>query len=107
LANRVDRDNSWLGLVLAGPAGHAFAIGARVALVAGGRRQVREVRRVGRVLSQGDLRLLFGLGPHHGSVELLIRWPDGRHQRESTRDLGRYWQIVYRPNLPESAASKP
>jgi hypothetical protein len=29
-------------------------------------------------------------------VAIEIRWPDGHRQRESTRELDRYWRISYR-----------
>jgi len=103
LENRVENDHRWLGIELRGPPANPFAIGARVELAAGGRRQVREVRSGGGVLTQGDLRLLFGLGTvdpeketEKEAVAVEIRWPDGHRQRESTRELDRYWRISYR-----------
>ena len=96
LENRIETTNRWLGLDLRGPAANPFAVGARVELRSGDRRQVREVRSGGGVLTQGDRRLLFGLGAGAESVELEIRWPDGLVQRESTRGLDRYWRIEQR-----------
>ncbi len=96
LENRVATKNRWLGLDLRGPAANPFAVGARVELRSGERRQVREVRSGGGVLTQGDPRLLFGLGAGVESVDVEIRWPDGHVQRESTRALDRYWRIEQR-----------
>jgi hypothetical protein len=63
-------------------AGHnRFAIGARVTLVAGGRRQVREVRSGGSYLSQSDLRVGFGLGAYNGPVDVEVRMPGGARWR--------------------------
>jgi hypothetical protein len=52
----------WLLLKLVGSRSNRSAIGARVAVTAGGRTQIDEVRSGGSYLSQNDLRLHFGLG---------------------------------------------
>ena len=97
LENRVATSHHWLGLRLQGPAANPLAIGARVWLKAGERGQQREVRSGGSFLAQPDLRLHFGLGDYRGPVQLEIRWPDGRRQRETTEQLDRYWTIRYAP----------
>ncbi len=96
LENRRQTAHHWLGLALRGPAANPFAIGARVELAAGGKRQLGEVRSGGGFQSQFDLRLHFGLGEHRGPVAVDIRWPDGHRQRETTAELDRYWTIRYR-----------
>ena len=50
-------------------------IGARVAVWAGGRGQVKEVRSGSSYLSQNDLRLHFGLGPDTKADSVTVRWP--------------------------------
>jgi len=60
------------------PAGNRFAIGARVTVSGGGRRQMREIRSGGSFLSQNDLRAQFGLGDYAGPVDVEIRMPGGR-----------------------------
>ena len=97
LQNRLPA-SAWLGLDLQGPSRNRFAIGARVEVTVGERRQVREVRSGGGVLTQGDLRLLFGLGKGAQQVKVEIRWPDGKRQRLTVRELNRYWPIAYAPN---------
>ncbi|MCI0627093.1 MAG: CRTAC1 family protein [Acidobacteria bacterium] len=52
------------------------AIGARLTLLAGGRRQIEEIRSGGYHISQGDFRAHFGLGKE-SKAQLQIRWPDG------------------------------
>ncbi len=96
LENRLETDRHWLGIELHGAASNRFAIGARVELSAGGKRQLREVRSGGGFEAQSDLRLHFGLGQHSGPVTVEIRWSDGRRQRETTTALDRYWTIRYR-----------
>ena len=56
------------------------AIGARVRLRAGDLELRREVRGSASYLSQGDLRIHFGLGEHSVIDEIEIRWPDGSVQ---------------------------
>ena len=95
LENR-KKGGGWLGLVLRGPQANPFAIGARVELVAGSKRQQREVTSGGGFQSQGDLRLHFGLGDHRGPVTVEVHWPGGGRQKETTAELDRYWTIRYR-----------
>ena len=52
------------------------AIGARLTLTAGGKSQIDEIRSGGFYVSQGDFRILFGLGAET-KADLKIRWPDG------------------------------
>ena len=56
------------------------AIGARVLLKTGERIQMQEVRSGGSYLSQGDLRLQFGLGQAETIDQITIAWPSGRQQ---------------------------
>lgn len=52
------------------------AIGARITVTAGGRKQIGEVRSGGYYISQGDFRVHFGLG-HATQADIAIRWPRG------------------------------
>jgi len=52
------------------------AIGARLTLTVGGRKEIDEVRSGGYHISQGDFRVHFGMG-HATKADLTIRWPDG------------------------------
>jgi hypothetical protein len=61
------------------------AIGTRVAVAAGGRRQVGEVMSGSSYYSQNDLRLHFGLGPAAAVDALEVAWPSGL--KEAFRDL--------------------
>lgn len=53
------------------------AIGARLTLTTGGRRQIRELQSGSSYLAQNDLRAHFGLGRAERAERLEIRWPDG------------------------------
>ena len=61
------------------------AIGARVTVTAGGRRQIREVMSGSSYYSQSDLRLHFGLGPSAAADVVEVAWPSGA--RETLRAL--------------------
>lgn len=78
LENRQTAGHHWVKFRLEKPGGNRFAIGARVSVTAGGRRQAREVRSGGSYLSQGDMRPHFGLGPYAGPLEVEVRMPGGR-----------------------------
>jgi hypothetical protein len=67
----------WITLALAGTKSNRSAIGARVTIESGGRRQMAEVRSGGSYLSQNDLRLHFGLGDASAVDRVSIRWPSG------------------------------
>jgi hypothetical protein len=68
----------WTLLRLAGGGRNPDAIGARVVLSAGGRRQLAERRSSGSYLSANDPRLHFGLGDADRIESVEVRWPDGR-----------------------------
>ena len=53
------------------------AIGARITLTAGGRKQIDEVRSGGSFISQNDFRVHFGLGKAD-MADISLRWPDGK-----------------------------
>lgn len=53
------------------------ALGARLTLTTGGRKQVREVQSGSSYLAQHDLRAHFGLGAAPRAERLEIRWPSG------------------------------
>jgi enediyne biosynthesis protein E4 len=60
-----------------GTTSNRSGIGTRLALTAGGRRQLREVQSGSSYLAQNDLRAHFGLGHAERAERLEIRWPDG------------------------------
>jgi enediyne biosynthesis protein E4 len=82
LKNSGERGNSIL--IQAQVASGRDAIGARLALAAGGRTQIDEVRSGGFYISQGDFRVHFGLA-NETRADLTVRWPDGK--TETFRDL--------------------
>lgn len=75
-----DRSNSVV-LDLRSRFGGRPAIGARAMLMTESGAQWREVRSGSGYLSQGDLRLHFGLGSATTVVRVEVRWPEGGVQR--------------------------
>ena len=74
----------WITIRLEGTTSNRSAIGAKVTIEAGGRRQVAEVRSGGSYISHNDTRVHFGLG-EAGSVDSVsIRWPTGKVQSART-----------------------
>jgi hypothetical protein len=92
---------NWVILKLEGARSNRSAIGARVRLTAGGRKQLDEVRSGGSYLSQNDLRLHFGLGGAPAIDRIEIDWPSGEHQVERNVGLNRVLSIR-EPTKPTS-----
>ena len=65
----------WVTVSLAGAPPNRDAVGAWVALEAGGVRQVRYARTAFSYLSQGDRRMHFGLGAASSIDAIVVRWP--------------------------------
>jgi enediyne biosynthesis protein E4 len=75
----------YLVLRLRGVTSNRDAVGAKVTIVAGERRQVAERFGGGSYLSAGDARLRFGLGQARRAQRVEVRWPSGQVDRH--RDL--------------------
>jgi tetratricopeptide (TPR) repeat protein len=75
----------WLTLRLEGRHSNRDAVGAKVAVVAGGRRLVARRLGGGSYQSASDPRLHFGLGPAERVEAVEVTWPSGRVDRH--RDL--------------------
>jgi len=75
LRNEVGVRRHWLEVELTGVRTNRDAVGARVEVVAGGVRQLREVTAGDGYASQSMLRLHFGLGEAAGVDEMTVRWP--------------------------------
>jgi hypothetical protein len=75
--------NQWIGFRLEGTRSNRDAIGARIEIESGGRRQVQEVYSGASYLSHNDMRVHFGLGKERRVEKVRIRWPNG-----DTEELG-------------------
>lgn len=70
--------NHWIALTCARKAGGSAAIGTRITLTAGGRKQIAEVRASGSYLSTNAPELHFGVGVSAKIDSIDVRWPDGQ-----------------------------
>lgn len=73
-------DSHAVAIRLRGRASNTDAVGARVSLVAGGRRQAREVTAGNGFLSQSSKELVFGIGSARAVEELRLTWPSGQRE---------------------------
>jgi enediyne biosynthesis protein E4 len=80
LRNDVTGNNHWIKLKLIGVKSNRSAIGARVTVRYGDKRQAQEVLSQSSYLSVNDSRLHFGLGQVR-QVDVEIRWPLGQIER--------------------------
>lgn len=67
----------WLELKLVGTRSNRDAVGARITVVAGGKRQTREVRAGSAYLSASSLVQHFGLGAADRVESIDVQWPSG------------------------------
>jgi len=79
LKNQGARQN-FFSIRLTGAKSNRSAIGSRVIVEAGGRRQIDEVMSGGSYYSQNEMSLYFGLGRAEQIDRLEIRWPSGAVQ---------------------------
>ena len=80
---------NWVLIKLTGTKSNRSAIGAKVRLTAGGMIQTDEVRSGGSYISQGDLRLHFGLGEAKRIDKLESDWPSGLHEEKINLEANR------------------
>lgn len=81
LLNRTPRGSRhWVRLTAVGSASNHDALGARLLVTTGGRRQLREVKSGTAYLSHSDIRPVVGLGDATQVDRLEVRWPSGARQ---------------------------
>ena len=93
LKNKTARGN-WIRIQLEGTKSNRSAIGSRVTVEAGGRRQMADVASGGSYYSQHEFALYFGLGAATKVDTITLRWPNGNSQ--VFRDVTANRTIVYR-----------
>jgi len=81
LVHNVSTDTGhWIGIKLKGTKSNRDGIGARVEVLAAGKRWTKERVAGSGYLSQDDDRLHFGLGATTVIDKVLVHWPSGREQ---------------------------
>lgn len=103
LRNATEVDHHWLRLELIGDGkkSNRNAIGARVEIEAGGRKQVRWVAGGGSYLSASDRRLLVGLGKSTRADRVRVVWPSGRTQDFTELAGNASWRLTEGEPTPE------
>jgi hypothetical protein len=85
LRNDGGNKQNWIKLKLIGTKCNRTAIGARVRVVTGKHSQIDEVHSGSSVMSQGDLRLHFGLGKAEVIDVIEVKWPTTQKLERFTR----------------------
>jgi hypothetical protein len=93
LRNDGGNSNNWLGMTLKGKNGPASAIGAKVTVTAGGKKQVMINQWATSYLTNNDPRMHFGLGQAKQIDFIEIRWSDGKKEVYNKIDSDRYITI--------------
>jgi hypothetical protein len=93
LRNDGGNSNHWLGLTLKGKDGPASAIGAKVTITAGGKKQVMVNQWATSYLANNDPRIHFGLGQQNKIDLLEVNWSNGKKEVYKNIDSDRYITI--------------
>jgi predicted nucleotidyltransferase len=96
-------DGRWITMRLVGVKSNRDGIGAKVAVVADGRRQIAEVRAGGSYVSHNDMRLHFGLGDDVTVDQVEIRWPSGLVERVDRLEVDRFYEAREGSGIREDA----
>jgi len=96
------RTNHWVTIRTVGTRSNRDGIGARISIVAGGRRQIDEVRSGGSYISQSDLRVHFGLGQATRIDQLEVRWPSGATEKLQNLPADKFLTLQEGRGLVES-----
>jgi hypothetical protein len=83
LRNDMRGNHHWLKIKLIGTKSNRSAIGARVLLRYGAKKQAQEVMSQSSFYSSNDPRLHFGLGAET-SADIEVRWPSGLEEKFKT-----------------------
>ena len=94
LRNDGGNRRNWLRVEVVGTKSNRDGIGARVQVISGNLRQIKEVRSGSSYLCQNDLRLLFGLDKRTTVDSVLVRWPGGHTQRIANVPINRLVTII-------------
>jgi hypothetical protein len=96
-----------LRIRLAGKNSNRDAVGVRVTVTAGGRKQVRELRSGGSYQAQSETILHFGLGGAARAESVEVRWPGGRRELYSGIPAGTITFVEGSGNPPAEPSGKP
>jgi enediyne biosynthesis protein E4 len=103
LRNDAVNANHWIRLELRGTKSNRDAVGARIEVVAGGRKLLRQRKGGYSMESSNDPRILIGIGKADEVETLVVRWPSGAITKQEHLKPGRNYSLVE----PADAASGP
>lgn len=106
LENRSKRRGEWLSVRLVGRVSNRDGLGAWVTVRAGGRSQLREMKRTQGLYSSHDPRLHFGLGPVSRVESIHVRWPSGRESHVQDPPLRTVIELIEPDAPPPGAESR-
>jgi hypothetical protein len=109
LRNSTVLRNNWIRLELIGDGqrSNRNAIGARVEIESGGRKQVRFLNGGGSYLSASERRLLVGLGSADRAEHVTVVWPSGRRQEFPPLQGKLWWRLYEGKEQPELVTPAP
>lgn len=93
LVNTVGQEHPWIGLRLIGVGGRDMLGAEAIVRLPNGRTALRRARTDGSYCSSRDPRILVGLGKSHGSVGVVVNWPDGTTEEWMNLESRRYWDL--------------
>ena len=93
--------SKYVRMTLVGSSSNRSALGARVTLFAGQRKQIREVSSGGSYCSQSELTVTFGLGAMPPPERAVIQWPSGTVQEIKPIDVNRSYTIIESGSVTE------
>lgn len=93
-ANEQQNKNAWLGLKFRGTRSNRDGWGVRVVISMKDKKITRELQPLNGYASQGEDRLLIGLGANPQVKEIEVLWPSGVRQKMDGLALSRYHTIV-------------
>jgi hypothetical protein len=85
--------NHWITLKCMRPGGRGDAVGTRVTISAGGKKQIAEVRASGTYLSTNAPEVHFGVGTNNVVDSVDIRWPDGHNSHVTAVPVDRAYRL--------------
>jgi hypothetical protein len=109
LRNETETNNAWVKLELIGDGkkSNRNAIGARVEIEAGDKRQTRFIIGGGSYLSASERRLIVGLGNAERADRVTVYWPSGRKQEFTNLPARHWWRLNESQDRPELVELRP
>jgi hypothetical protein len=95
----------WVKVLVLGKGANREAVGARIVVRVGERRDLRCISTSGSFLSSYDPREHFGLGPAEKADELEVTWPDGRVERFTDLAAGKLYTVLESESGPSTLSA--